>query len=112
MAAKAGNKNPWTAYREGERDYFASIHQRNATIQRWSAAGERARRENALNANVCHDGEVITRRALVDRCVAEGRRVITVQSGERRLIHDDGRYLNEDAIGKFAMDYAVGQAKQ
>lgn len=65
------------------------------------------RRAKALDGNLVHNGEVVSRRQLVDRMVREGATVQTAPSGERRLQHQDGRYLSEKQIGKVAMDYAA-----
>lgn len=69
--------------------------------------------DRALDYRIRTDGmsptgeyRIVTRRELVDRCFAEGRRVKIAANGERRLTHEDGRFFDERAIGKAAMDYA------
>ena len=65
-----------------------------------------ARKARALEVQVCSDGVFLTRAALVRAKVAQGYRVVPHAKDGRRLMHPDGRYIEQARLTSFAMDYA------
>lgn len=61
--------------------------------------------QDALAGNVKNGNRVISRKALVEEKIASGSSVLG-SPGKRRLVAQDGSYLDEQQIGKTAMDYA------
>ena len=69
-------------------------------------AAQRAKANAALDTLVrVNGGEFMTRRALVERRVAAGARVID-RRGERVLMNPDGSWLDTRNITKAGLDYA------
>ena len=69
-------------------------------------AAQKAKAEAALDMMVrVNGGEFLTRRALVERRVAAGARVID-RRGERVLMNPDGSWLDTRNITKAGLDYA------
>ena len=70
------------------------------------AAAHKAKANAALDMLVrVNGGEFMTRRALVERRVAAGARVID-RRGERVLMNPDGSWLDTRNITKAGLDYA------
>ena len=70
------------------------------------AAAQQAKANAALDMLVrVNGGEFLTRRALVERRVAAGARVID-RRGERVLMNQDGSWLDTRNITKAGLDYA------
>ena len=71
-------------------------------------AAHKAKANAALDMLVrVNGGEFMTRRALVERRVAAGARVID-RRGERVLMNPDGSWLDTRNITKAGLDYAEG----
>jgi len=71
------------------------------------SAARQARIDAALDTQVRVNGrEFMTRRALVERCVAQGYRVTERRGGERVLMSPDGSWLDAKNITKTGLDYA------
>ena len=69
-------------------------------------AAQKAKANAALDMLVrVNGGEFMTRRALVERRVAAGARVID-RRGERVLMNPDGSWLDTRNITKAGLDYA------
>ena len=69
-------------------------------------AAQKAKANAALDMLVrVNGGEFMTRRALVERRVAAGARVID-RRGERVLMNQDGSWLDTRNITKAGLDYA------
>ena len=69
-------------------------------------AAQKAKANAALDMLVrVNGGEFLTRRALVERRVAAGARVID-RRGERVLMNQDGSWLDTRNITKAGLDYA------
>jgi hypothetical protein len=49
---------------------------------------------------------VMTRRALIERCVSRGYRVAIRKNGERVLMSNDGSWFDSKTITKIGIDYA------
>lgn len=62
--------------------------------------------ENALSRNVTNRGRVISRKSLVEEKIGSGATVVQSPKGLRRLMSQDGSFLDESQISKTAMDYA------
>lgn len=60
----------------------------------------------ALNKEVSLNGEVLTRKAHIENLVRSGRTVVTSAKGERRLIDQEGHFIDEKSLTKTAMNYA------
>lgn len=66
----------------------------------------RARAIKTLCMLVYFDGVCKRRADKIAELVNEGRKVEFSRSGERRLIHPDGRFFNEKDLTKTGMDFA------
>ena len=71
-------------------------------------AARQALTNRTLDMQVRVNGrEFITRRALIERCVANGYRVTLRRNGERVLMAPDGSWFDARNITATGMDYAV-----
>lgn len=71
------------------------------------SAAQSARINSALDMQVRVNGrEFMTRRALVERCIAQGYRVTLRRNGERVLMSKDGSWFDTRNITKIGLDYA------
>ncbi|MEF8794317.1 PLxRFG domain-containing protein [Thiohalorhabdus sp.] len=71
----------------------------------------RARAAKTLDKQIRYEGREVSRRQLIEELVADGR-TVTNEGGKRRLMAEDGRFLDTDALTNTGMDYAeflVGQ---
>jgi hypothetical protein len=68
---------------------------------------QRSRAQKALGQYLRFDGVMRTRKAEMERRVAEGARIEPHDRDGRRLFNPRGAFLPEGAIGKTAMDYAA-----
>lgn len=70
-------------------------------------AAHTAKAAAALDMQVCvNGGEFMSRRALIERRVAAGARVVD-RKGERVLMNCDGSWLDSRNITKTGLDYAA-----
>jgi len=60
----------------------------------------------ALNTTVQNNGRLIARKNLIKEKIKDGAKVVD-RNGERRLVAKDGSFLDQKAISKTGMDYAV-----
>jgi hypothetical protein len=67
---------------------------------------QRQNADDALSVNMLHNGEMLTRRALVDKSVANGYTVVPNAKDRRRLMSPSGSYIEEKRLTKTGMDYA------
>ena len=70
-------------------------------------AAQKAKANAALDMLVrVNGGEFLTRRALVERCIAQGYQVTTRKNGERVLMSPAGSWFDARNITKAGLDYA------
>jgi hypothetical protein len=66
-----------------------------------------ARIEKTLNTQTrVNGGRIMTRRALIEKCVAEGYTITARKNGERVLKSLDGSFYDAENITKIGLDYA------
>jgi len=71
-------------------------------------AAQASRRQAALERTICHDGEYMSRKSMMDTLMARGAVVIAHALDGRRISLPSGSFLSEAQVSKTAMDYAAG----